>query len=224
MGKRRTKRILLFLLLIIIIICTKMISAWASEPGKYEILIDVEMSELYLFENKKYIKTYPCSAGKSATPSPVGTWTIVSKGKWGEGFGGHWMGLDVPWGTFGIHGTKHSGLIGRNRSHGCIRMENSKVSELYEMLPIGTKVVIVNGVYGAFETGFRMLESGMYGSDIKEVQKRLQELGFLEGMSDGKFGKETEKAVEKYCKANNLPVRKTITIELQKHMGFELID
>lgn len=40
----------------------------------------------------------------------------------------------------------------------------------------------------------------------------------------GKFGGETEKAVQSYCKANNLYVRKTIDIKLQKHMGFFLMD
>lgn len=40
----------------------------------------------------------------------------------------------------------------------------------------------------------------------------------------GKFGGETEKAVERYCKENDLYVRKTINEELQKHMGFYLMD
>ena len=58
---------------------------------KYEILVDVEESKLYVFENDELIKTYPCSGGKWSTPSPIGTWTIISKQMWGEGFGGSWM-------------------------------------------------------------------------------------------------------------------------------------
>lgn len=38
------------------------------------------------------------------------------------------------------------------------------------------------------------------------------------------FGIETEEAVKRYCKENDLHVRKTIDAELQKHMGFVLID
>ena len=49
--------------------------------------MDVEDSKLYLFENNKLKKTYKCSGGKWATPSPIGTWKITFKGKWGEGFG-----------------------------------------------------------------------------------------------------------------------------------------
>ena len=64
----------------------------------------------------------------------------------------------------------------------------------------------------------------MYGSDVLEIQKKLKELGFFNSVPNGKFGSETEKAVQNYCKANGLYVRKTIDVELQKYMGFELID
>ena len=53
----------------------------------YKILVDVEDSKLFLFENDVLVKTYKCSGGKWSTPSPIGKWTIVSKAKWGEGFG-----------------------------------------------------------------------------------------------------------------------------------------
>lgn len=107
---------------------------------------------------------------------------------------------------------------------GCIRMNNDEVAELYKIIPIGTEVIIQDGVYGDFGKGFRDLKSGMYGSDVRAIQIKLKELGFFNGTPNGKFGSETEAAVQKYCKANNLYVRKTISVELQKHMGFELID
>lgn len=195
-----------------------------SDNVKYKVLVDVEESKMYVFENEICIKIYTVSGGKQSTPSPIGTWKIVSKGKWGEGFGGSWMGLNVPWGRFGIHGTTQEGSIGWASSHGCIRMENSEVAELYKILPYDTEVIIVDGVYGPFGKGFRYLKSGMYGSDVYEIQKRLKELGFFMSNPNGKFGSETEEAIKRYCKANNLSLRKTIDIELQKHMGFELID
>jgi len=66
---------------------------------KYEILVDVEESKLYVFENEELIKTYSCSGGKWSTPSPIGTWTIISKQMWGEGFGGSWMRNKCAMGT-----------------------------------------------------------------------------------------------------------------------------
>lgn len=195
-----------------------------STSSKYKILVDVEESKLYLFQDGELLNTYKCSGGKWSTPSPIGTWTIVSKAKWGEGFGGSWMGLNVPWGKFGIHGTLDPNSLGWSSSHGCIRMENSEVAELYKIIPIGTKVTIVDGPYGAFGKGFRDLKSGMYGSDVRAIQKKLKKLGFFNGNPNGKFGAETENAVRKYCSANDLYVRKIIDVDLQKHMGFELID
>ena len=42
-----------------------------------------------------------------------------------------------------IHGTQEEGLIGSKASHGCIRMFNNDVIELYKMVKEGTKVLIV---------------------------------------------------------------------------------
>ena len=151
----------------------------SNNSNTYKILVDVEDSKLFLFENDELIKTYKCSGGKMSTPSPIGTWTIISKAKWGEGFGGSWMGLNVPWGKFGIHGTLDTYSVGWASSHGCIRMNNSEVAELYKIVSIGTKVTIVDGVYGAFGKGLRDLKSGMYGSDVMEIQKKLKELRFF---------------------------------------------
>ena len=39
----------------------------------------------------------------------------------------------------------------------------------------------------------------------------------MSGNPNGKFGAETENAIQKYCKENNLYLRKIINIELQKY-------
>ncbi len=41
-----------------------------------------------------------------------------------------------------IHGTNHEDEIGRPASHGCIRMRNADVAELFQLIPVGAKVVI----------------------------------------------------------------------------------
>ena len=43
---------------------------------------------------------------------------------------------------FRIHGTLEPGSIGRSVSSGCIRMANQDVIDLYQRVPIGTKVVV----------------------------------------------------------------------------------
>ena len=41
-----------------------------------------------------------------------------------------------------IHGTTHEDKIGTAASHGCVRMRNADVIELFEMVDDGTPVVI----------------------------------------------------------------------------------
>jgi lipoprotein-anchoring transpeptidase ErfK/SrfK len=41
-----------------------------------------------------------------------------------------------------IHGTHEEGLIGQPASHGCIRMYNRDVIELYDLVEVGTPVII----------------------------------------------------------------------------------
>ena len=57
----------------------KAIETSSSNSSTYKILVDVEDSKLFLFENDELIKTYKCSGGKWSTPSPIGTWKIISK-------------------------------------------------------------------------------------------------------------------------------------------------
>ena len=42
-----------------------------------------------------------------------------------------------------IHGTPEEGRLGKPASHGCIRMKNKEVIELYEKVKIGTLVLIL---------------------------------------------------------------------------------
>ena len=42
-----------------------------------------------------------------------------------------------------IHGTSEEGRLGKPASHGCIRMKNKEIIELYEKIKIGTLVLIL---------------------------------------------------------------------------------
>jgi hypothetical protein len=170
----------------------------ANSP--YRIHINLDEQIMYVYKNDELYKTYPVSGGKNSSPSPLGEWVIIQKAKWGDGFGGAWMGLNVPWGKYGIHGTREPWAIGReNVSGGCIRMNNDDVKELYDYIPHGTKVTIV------FEKRpFRNLKDGDFGSDVYQVQKALKQLGYFNAWCNGKYGATTKKAVLQYQKDNGL--------------------
>jgi hypothetical protein len=51
------------------------------------------------------------------------------------------MGLSLK--RFGIHGTNEPRSIGRNASHGCIRMRNRDAEELFELVRVGDTVEVI---------------------------------------------------------------------------------
>lgn len=196
----------------------------ATKKPEYVIFIEIEDKTLYLLEDGVCVKKYPIASGKPGFPSPIGYWKIISKDTWGEGFGGRWMGLDVPWGKYGIHGTSRPGSIGYAASHGCIRMYNDDVKELYDIVPHGTRVVIVNGPFGPFGTGFKPLEPGDRGADVMEIQRRLKDLGYFKGWVSGIYNDDLKLAVHKFQKDKGLPVTNTITRKCWEAMGFREFD
>jgi lipoprotein-anchoring transpeptidase ErfK/SrfK len=46
-------------------------------------------------------------------------------------------------GEYAIHGTNNPGSIGRFVSHGCIRMYNQDIMDLYDRVSLGTRVVVL---------------------------------------------------------------------------------
>ena len=186
----------------------------------YSIFIEIEDKTLYLLENGECIKEYTIASGKSGYPSPLGCWTIVEKGDWGEGFGGRWLGLDVPWGSYGIHGTLFNDSIGSAASQGCIRMFSEDVAELYRLVPLGTEVMIVNGKFGPFGRGFDEINSGDRGADVLAIQQRLKQLGLYTGELDGVYEDDLKKALHNFQRANGLTAKNTITKDDWLKMGF----
>jgi hypothetical protein len=188
------------------------------------ILIDIDEKTLYLLDGNKLIKKYMVATGKPSTPTPIGRWKVISKARWGGGFGSRWIGLDVPWGKYGIHGTNRPSSIGYNASHGCIRMHNRDVEDLYNYVKYGTPVVIYGGVFGPFGNGARNLQPGDRGIDVVEVQRRLKMLGYYNGYIDGVYGPRMERAVNEFQKDKGLPVSRTIYYDTYKAMGILMVD
>ncbi len=55
-------------------------------------------------------------------------------------------------------------------------------------------------------TPFTSLKLGSEGSEVRKMQQRLKELGYLKGSADGDFGEATEAAVRAFQKAHGLTV------------------
>lgn len=114
------------------------------DSNPYSITVNRGTHTLILNKNNAVYKQYPVAVGKASTPTPSGNYKIINKYlNPGGPFGVRWLGLNVPGGGYGIHGTNNPSSIGKSISHGCIRMQNKDVTELYNLVPIGTPVNII---------------------------------------------------------------------------------
>ncbi|NFD76707.1 L,D-transpeptidase [Clostridium botulinum] len=110
----------------------------------YRIIINTQAHTLTLFRGNNIYRTYKVAVGKPSTPTPKGNFKIINRTiNPGGPFGARWLGLNIPYGDYGIHGTNNPSSIGKSVSNGCIRMFNNQVIELSNLVPIGTTVTIV---------------------------------------------------------------------------------
>ncbi len=199
--------------------------AGQAARDKYAIHIDVEQKQLSLFCGDALVKRYTVATGAWDTPTPVGVFRINRRfsGEMG-GFGTCFLGLNVPWGDFGIHGTNKPESIGANASHGCIRMAVKDAEELYATVPNGTVVVIECGAFGELGTSLRVLKNGDRSSMVRAVQRKLKALGFYYGWPDGVFGEGTQRAVNAARKAYGLEANGLVDWQLYQALGLNLFE
>lgn len=107
-----------------------------------EIMVDVVKRNLALFYRGQQVKGYPVAIGKTATPTPLGGFEVVSKGINPGGILGTRL-LKLNSGGLAIHGTTDPSSIGRAISNGCIRMYNRDIEEIFPAVPVGTTVNII---------------------------------------------------------------------------------
>ncbi len=125
----------------------------------FAVFVSKSQNVLTLKSGDEVIKIYHVATGKDKkdNDTPVGTFKIASKipnPVWFKPggqpippespeneLGSRWMGFDID-SHYGIHGTIHPEAIGEKATAGCVRMLNSDVEELFDLLVIGTKVNI----------------------------------------------------------------------------------
>jgi L,D-transpeptidase ErfK/SrfK len=84
----------------------------------------------------------------------------------------------LAWPTYLIHGTNKAYGVGMRSSHGCIRLYPEDVDPIYDMVPIGTKVRIVDQpfLFGWHENAMYFQAYGVAQDDTKswkQAEKKL---------------------------------------------------
>jgi L,D-transpeptidase ErfK/SrfK len=121
------------------------------------IVVSLTDHKLVLLDGSRVVKTYDTASGKPSTPTPAGSFTVAGKvanpvyrahgqdvpAGPNNPVGTRWIGLSMK--GYGIHGTNAPKSIGKNASHGCIRMRNKDVEELFELVQAGMPVELRSG-------------------------------------------------------------------------------
>jgi lipoprotein-anchoring transpeptidase ErfK/SrfK len=122
--------------------------------GPFKVVVDTTSMQLALYRGEKLVKTYPVGVGTDETDTPKGSFKVIDKVKnarWDYGgmhvppgspenpTGTRWMKI-AP--SYGIHGTNDPSSIGKKTSRGCIRMFNADAEELYDIVTIGSEVIV----------------------------------------------------------------------------------
>ena len=121
-------------------------------------------------DGQRVVMTFPIGIGKVGWATPEGSTTVVSKRKkpwWTppasvrkeHAAAGDPLPARVPpgpdnplgayamnlgWQSYLIHGTNKPAGVGLRASHGCIRMYPEDIAAVFDRIPVGTKVTVVN--------------------------------------------------------------------------------
>jgi len=135
-------------------------------PNPRRIVLSREQRLIEVFEGDKLLACFPCTPGSKDTPVPPGTWKVTANilmpyYRWDKSVldsgvrsenafnlppgpnnpvGIVWMALNRP--SVGMHGTTSPDQIGRNESHGCIRLANWDAFLLSQLIDKGVSVEV----------------------------------------------------------------------------------
>jgi lipoprotein-anchoring transpeptidase ErfK/SrfK len=147
---------------------------WHGKEKPGSIVVNIPERKLYLVENDGMALRYSVGVGRSEALNFRGSAVIGRKEKWPHWTptstmmaampryrayaGGMKGGLGNPLGAralylyrdghdtyFRLHGTNEPESIGHAVSSGCIRLLNQDIIDLYNRVPVGTHVTVVQG-------------------------------------------------------------------------------
>jgi L,D-transpeptidase ErfK/SrfK len=176
-----------------------------AEPG--EIVINLAEMRLYLLPLRPGypVTTFPVGIGDDGVETPTGTFRVVEKivrPVWhvppsirrqrprmpksvppgpDNPLGSHALRLSN--GSILIHGTNRPFGVGRQVSHGCIRLYPEDIAALFEKVPAGTRVTIVSQPIKSAEVDGRVLVE-IHAEVDEELVGTAIDLFIMNGLDD----------------------------------------
>jgi lipoprotein-anchoring transpeptidase ErfK/SrfK len=134
-------------------------NTFKAKADEVHLMLKLGERRVYVYRGDKLLNKYPVAVGKKKWETPQGDWKVElmlknpgwTNFKTGEQLapgpenplGQRWIGF---WNDgkdeIGFHGTTNLSSIGKAASHGCVRMSNKNVKELFKVVKIGTVVQV----------------------------------------------------------------------------------
>lgn len=122
----------------------------------FRVLVQLAAHRITVWDGSDVIDDEPVGVGTAAAPTPPGEYFITEAltvpafqraayGPFAFGISGHsdvYTTFGGGDGTIGIHGTADTSSIGKDVSHGCIRLSNEGITKLIHLIPLGSPVEI----------------------------------------------------------------------------------
>ncbi len=123
--------------------------------GPFGAVVDLSDFEITVHSHGYYVASYKIGIGQKGQSTPIGEFKIAEKLEnptyYPQGepvvsaddpnnpLGEYWLSIGDG---YGIHGTINPASIGKAASKGCIRMLNDDIEQVYDMLSVGSTVLI----------------------------------------------------------------------------------
>jgi lipoprotein-anchoring transpeptidase ErfK/SrfK len=134
-------------------------NTFKAKTDEVHLLLKLGERRVYVYRGDQLLNKYPVAVGKKKWETPQGDWKVElmlknpgwTNFKTGEQLapgpdnplGQRWIGF---WNDgkdeIGFHGTTNLSSIGKAASHGCVRMSNKNVKELFKIVKVGTVVQV----------------------------------------------------------------------------------
>ncbi len=131
----------------------------AVRVANRRLVIRLDQRRVYVYEGETTLVSYPIAVGRQGWETPKGEFEVfqmIEDPSWQHPWNGSIVppGPDNPLGrrwigfwtdgvnAIGFHGTPNESLVGQAVSHGCIRMKNADVQNLFAMVGNGTTVTV----------------------------------------------------------------------------------
>lgn len=125
------------------------------ETDPYELRASLSRHILAVYKNNRQVRVVSIGVGRPAAPTPTGRFFVTEllvaanpHGAYGayaygtSAFSDVYSEFEGGPGQIGVHGTNDPSSIGRNVSHGCIRLGDRDLRALAQMVPAGTPLTI----------------------------------------------------------------------------------